>query len=337
MKRVPLIRLSSLGDVVLTSALFEPLTLNGFKPILITFEPYGGLFSEDPRVEVVEIPKKGFFKNLLSLKRDLQKLEPFAVLDLHSNPKSWLLKKLLKAPVKVSYDKRSLFRRFCVLLNRFGFAEGLKEKPFSVVNAYADTLKGLGIEVSDPRPKILLNDLKRKETLKKFSLEGKKFVVLGVGARYKKKLYPHFKELSKLLRKEGFEVVLIGDKKDLKMTESWKSVINLCGKLSLIESLHILSGAVGFIGNDSGATHMARAVGTKVLTIFGGTHPCLGFAPFPDEGAFLKPKTSCSPCDLHGKGKCGRNYECIDHDPKEVLEKFLTLIGQNARDYFPSR
>ncbi len=332
MKNVLLIRFSSLGDVVLTSALFEPLTLNGFKPILITFEPYGGLFSEDPRLEVVEISKKGFFKNLPSLKGRLQKLEPFAVIDLHSNPKSWFLKRPLKAPVKVSYDKRSLFRRFCVFLNRFGIAERLKEKPFSVVNAYADTLKRLGIEVSNPRPKILLNALKREEALKKFSLEGKKFVVLGVGARYKKKLYPHFEELAKLLRKEGFEVVLVGDKKDLEKTEGWKGVINLCGKLSLIESLHILSGAVGFIGNDSGATHMARAVGTKVLTIFGGTHPCLGFAPFPDEGAFLKPKTPCSPCDLHGKGKCGRNYGCIDHDPEEVLNIFLSLIGQSAED-----
>jgi ADP-heptose:LPS heptosyltransferase len=73
------------------------------------------------------------------------------------------------------------------------------------------------------------------------------------------------------------KVVLVGDKRDYERSKDWRGVVNLAGKLSLIDSLGVLKGAKLFVGNDSGATHMARAVGTKVAVFFGGTHPCLGF------------------------------------------------------------
>jgi ADP-heptose:LPS heptosyltransferase len=321
-KRVLLIRFSSLGDVVLTSALVDPLYKHRFEIELLTHTPYGELFKEDTRLKVIQVSKEELKKGFEKIVKSLKKGDYYGILDLHANLKSFLIKKLIPAEVKVSYNKHSFRRRICVFLNRFGWAEWLKNKPFNVLEAYTDTLKVFGIEEHRPRPKILLNEKRTEELLKSFNLSEGNYVVLGIGARYRKKEYPYFENLSKLLIKEtGLKVVLVGDKKDYEKSKHWKEVINLCGRLELNESLHILKGARFYIGNDSGATHMARAVGTKVAVIYGGTHPCLGFSPYPDEGVVITKNLPCSPCDIHGKGKCGKNYSCLDIDPQEVLDR----------------
>ena len=329
-RKVFLLRFSSLGDVVLTSALVEPLVEAGFSPVLITYAPYGSLFEEDRRLKVVEIPKEHLrgAKGIISTARELSLLSPYAVIDLHSNPKSLLLSGLLPAEVKVKYRKHSLRRRICVLLNRFGLAKGLKEKPLDVLELYAETLKGLGVNINRPRPRIELNEKRTPEVLERFGLSPGGYIVLGIGARYRSKAYPRFRELATLLTDRGFKVVLVGDRKDYETSKGWKEVVNLCGKLSLNESLHIMRGALLFAGNDSGATHMARAVGTKVLVIYGGTHPCLGFAPHPDEGKVIFKNLPCSPCHIHGTNSCPRDFECLDIPPSQLGNEILKMVSE---------
>jgi len=326
MERVVLVRFSSLGDVVLTSALLEPLVKNGYRPLLVTYKPFENLFKEDPRLEVIAINRGDFFRNLKKVAEKINALKPFAVFDLHKNPKSRLLSFLIKAPLKVSYKKYSIKRRLCVFFNRFGFGDNLKRQPYNVLESYGETLKVLDIEPNRLRPKIEINPKSAEKTLKKHGLENGNYVVLGIGARYVKKRYPFFEKVANLLREKGFKVVLVGDKKDFELSKGWKGVVNLCGKLSLLESLHILSQASFYIGNDSGATHMARAVGTKVAVIYGSTHPCLGFAPYPDEGVVISKFLECSPCDIHGKGGCKYKFECLNIPPERVVSKALRLI-----------
>ena len=328
-KKVLLIRFSSLGDVVLTSSLLGELYKNNYEVYLITFKPYGELFKEDPRVRVVEVEKNTLrgLKGISNLARELNNLNPFAVVDLHKNPKSFLLKTLLRAEIKSSYKKRSLFRRFCVFLNRLGLANSLKERGRNVLELYAKALKPLGVEVKNPRPRIVLDENRTEEFLKKLDLRRGEYVVLGIGARYRKKEYPHFGKLAELLSRD-FKVVLVGDKKDYERSKDWKNVVNLAGRLSLLESLRVLKGAKLFIGNDSGATHMARAVGTKVAVFFGGTHPCFGFAPYPDEGVIISKNLPCSPCDIHGKGDCPKNYECLNISPREAGQVIFKMVSK---------
>jgi len=328
-QRVLLIRFSSLGDVVLTSSLIQPLVEKGFKPILLTYRPYGELFSQDRRIAVVEVEKESFKspKKFFKLVELLKEINPFAVIDLQANPKSFLLRKLLPAQVKAVYNKRALFRRVCILLNRWGLAENLKSKPLKVPQLYAQTLEVLGIKVHRPRPSVELFPQRVEGVLKRFHLQRGEYVVLGIGARYRKKEYPHYRELAKILSRR-LKVVLIGDKRDYERSKGWEGVLNLCGKLSLSESLAVLKGAKIFVGNDSGATHMARAVGTPAVVIYGGTHPCLGFAPYPDEGIVITKNLACSPCNLHGKGECKKNFECLQIPPTEIAQKVFNMISR---------
>jgi ADP-heptose:LPS heptosyltransferase len=193
-------------------------------------------------------------------------------------------------------------------------------KPYSVVSAY---LKAIGEE--GYRPSLFISK-ERLEMLKKTYGEG--FVALGPGARYKKKKYPFFRELAFELEREGFRVVFVGIPGECEGFEKTNAQ-NLCGKLSLLDTAGIIKLAKVFVGNDSGLLHVARAVGTKAVQIYGATHPTLGFSLLPEEGRVIIKNLPCQPCTLHGKGECRyRTYDCLQIPPEEVLKEVRALASQ---------
>ncbi len=308
MKKALIVRFSSLGDVVLTSVLFEPLLKAGYKPYLLTFSPYDELFVDDDRVAVITINKENFLRDIKKVPREFE-----LKIDLHRNLKSLILRFFLGGKWK-GYRKESLRRRLSVHFKAF-------RKPYFVPEAYAESLKDI-IPVENPRPYVKVS----KKRAEKFKKELGGYIVLAPGARYKKKRYPHFKELAQLFIKRGKKVVIVGDKKDYKLSKDFPG-INLCGKLSLIDVLAVIKGAKLFIGNDSGLLHCARAVKTPAVQIYGATHPTLGFSLYPDEGFVIFKNLDCQPCDIHGKGECKRgDFACFDINPMTIFEHVYKKI-----------
>jgi len=305
-KRALIIRFSSLGDVVLTSCLFEPLIKRGYKPYLLTYPPYGEIFLDDPRVQVIELRKNEIFKNFERLKGfDLY-------LDVHKNLKTLLLRFFLGGNWK-SYSKDSIRRRLAIKLKSF-------RKPYSVVDAYLNTIGERGY-----RPSIVISQSRLERLKEAYGLD---FVALSPGARYKKKRYPFFREVIEGLLGKGFGVVLVGASGECDVKER-DGLYNLCGRLSLLDTAAVIKLAKVFIGNDSGLLHVARAVGTKAIQIYGGTHPTLGFSLFEDEGKVLIKNLPCQPCSLHGRGECKYgDYRCLRIPPEEVIDQTLRLISQ---------
>ena len=303
MKKALIVRFSSLGDVVLTSVLFEPLLRAGYKPYLLTFSPYEELFKDDDRVAVIRINKENFLKEIRKIPRDFE-----LKIDLHKNLKSLIVRLSLGGRWR-SYKKESLRRRLAVHFKAF-------RKPYFVPEAYAESVKDI-ISIENPRPYVKVAE----ERVKKYRKELKDYIVLAPGARYKKKRYPYFRELAELFIKSGKKVVIVGDKRDYELSKDFPG-INLCGRLSLIEVLAVIKGAKLFIGNDSGLLHCARAVKTPAVQIYGGTHPTLGFSLYPDEGLVFFKGLDCQPCDIHGRGECKRgDFACLDINPITIFEQ----------------
>lgn len=305
-KRALVVRLSSLGDVVLTSAVFDPLIHLGYKPYLLTYKPYGEPFRDDPRVQVIQVERSELFK-----KDTLLGLRGFDLyLDLHKNLKTLLLRLKIGGRWK-SYNKESIRRRLAVYFKAF-------RKPYSVVKAY---LQAIGFK--EGRPKLLVSDERLKSWQERL---GSGYICMAPGARYEKKRYPYLREVARLFLSEGYRVVLVGDKKDREYSWDWEGE-NLCGELELSDLPAVIKNASLFIGNDSGLLHIARAVGTKCLQIYGGTHPTLGFAVEEEEGLYLLRGLPCQPCDLHGKGGCKyKTFPCLNIDPGAVFETALRLL-----------
>ncbi len=321
--RILVIRLSSLGDVILTSSVLSELKERGIKADLLTFKPFGELFKDQPFINRVIEVKKEELKGLKEIRELAENLRDYDfAFDLHDVLRTKLLRHFLKCKV-FTYKKRGLLRRLMTVF------KPLKAKWLFVPHLYAEPFKEIGIKIENPRPYLKVDgkSLKRVEELLP---KGRELVALAPGARWPNKEYPleRFKRISELLIKEGFKVVAVGGEKEREKGKILEETgaINLCGELSLKESLALISKCSLVISNDSGVVHMARAVKTKVLALFGPTHPAFGFAPFKEEGKALTLNLPCSPCSLHGKKVRCRERVCFKIPPEEVVKEGMKLL-----------
>jgi heptosyltransferase-2 len=76
------------------------------------------------------------------------------------------------------------------------------------------------------------------------------------------------------------------------------------------------------VSNDSGVLHVATAVNTPLVALFGPTVEDFGFSPYRTRAAVLQRQMSCRPCSLHGGSLCPLNHHRCLHDiaPSDVEE-----------------
>ena len=80
---------------------------------------------------------------------------------------------------------------------------------------------------------------------------------------------------------------------------------------------------------DSANSHIASLVGTKVISIWGATHPYAGFKSWnmKDEN-IIQNTLSCRPCSVYGNKKCIRgDYECLNIDENRIVDKIIESIN----------
>jgi heptosyltransferase-2 len=147
-------------------------------------------------------------------------------------------------------------------------------------------------------------------------VQSNKIVALGVGSansRAKRWLPENYARLNDRLQEElGVDVVLIGSKDEINVSEtvakmSVRKPTILTGKTKLDEAVAILAEVDLLISNDMGLAHVAPAVGTKTLAIFGPTNPETT-APFSPNVRVIRKEVECSPCMLRD---CPIDHRCM--------------------------
>ncbi|MBE9468583.1 MAG: glycosyltransferase family 9 protein [Bacteroidetes bacterium] len=124
-------------------------------------------------------------------------------------------------------------------------------------------------------------------------------------------------------------VYLLGAKSDFAACEEIQTqckeinIINLAGKISLIESAALIKDAKMTYVNDSAPLHIASAMNSPTAAIFCSTVTNFGFGPLADKSTIIQThkNLNCRPCGLHGRNKCKtRTFECANSiDIKEML------------------
>jgi len=140
----------------------------------------------------------------------------------------------------------------------------------------------------------------------------------------------------------GYDVALTSgkDKFEMDIIEKILSItkykpINLAGKTSLRELAAISSVSTIFIGVDSAPMHIAAAVDTPVIALF-GPMPVELWRPWGNSHTVLIKYMECLPCGLDGCNGSGKS-ECLDNLPSEaVIEKAKEVLNQNGVVIFPT-
>jgi len=322
-KNILIIRLSSLGDILLTTPLLRSLK-SKFQDIKIDFvvkPQYQDVLKLNPHISNLYLYEKDEEKSE-SLISDLRKKQYDAVIDLQNNFRSLKIKRSLNAK-SFEFNKRTLDKFLLVnfKINRLADAPQI---PFR----YALSVPGLEL---DDRGLELHTDNDPGT-----SLEGKnKLIGFAPGSRHFTKMWPreYYKILGNKLREAGYEIALFGGNEDIPVcSEISKQIpgsINLCNDDNLLQIAADMKKCLAVVCNDSGMMHTACAVNVPVLAFYGSTVKEFGFTPYKNRNLILENNSlTCRPCSHIGKEQCPKgHFRCmIEITPEKTYEELMTLL-----------
>ena len=335
--KVLVIQTAFIGDVILTLPIVQvlkremPNVVVDFMCIPSTKE----ILSNNPYInEVLVYDKRNTgMKGMREIVKEIKKRNYDVIISPHRSFRTSLICFMSGVKQTISFDISALSLLYKKAILYVGNEHEIKRN--------LHLLEPLDITESKIIPPELFpsDDDKKKvdELLDVFDLEGKKFVCIAPGSIWFTKRYPKekFANVVNMLEEKGIAVVLIGGEKDKEIGEyiygksKKDNVFNVIGKLSLLESAEMIRRAEVLLTNDSAPLHMANAMGTRVIAIFGATVPEFGFYPYGDGDVIFETKgLKCRPCSIHGGNKCPiGTFECMMRiDEKDVAGKVEEVI-----------
>jgi heptosyltransferase-2 len=167
--------------------------------------------------------------------------------------------------------------------------------------------------------------------------EQETLLALAPGSVWATKRWPYYPEFARHLADRG-RIVVIGSAADADVAReivqaTGASAIDATGKLSLLASAELLSRCDLLVTNDSAPQHLASAVGTPTVTIFGPTVPEFGFGPLAARARVVgHASMPCRPCHPHGPPVCPLgHWRCMrEMDAVRVLHEADALLRTSA-------
>ncbi len=164
----------------------------------------------------------------------------------------------------------------------------------------------------------------------------KKNIGIAPFAKHKAKMYPleKMEEVIKTLNTHSDVIIyLFGSQKEAEIMKKWQTtynnVISIAGKLDLAQELFLMSQLRVMLSMDSANMHLASLVRVPTVSVWGATHPYLGFYGFRQSiDDAVQIDLDCRPCSVFGNKSCQRgDYACLnDIDPDIIirqLQKYL--------------
>ena len=189
-----------------------------------------------------------------------------------------------------------------------------------------------------PAPKLSIDNTDLAKTLKHYKLAEQPFIALCPGAEYgDAKRWPakHFANLANKLCAQGYQAIVLGSEKDQVVAKKIASQLNsnsnlvdLTGKTTLTEATHLLASAKGVVSNDSGLMHIAAAVNTPLVALYGSSDPHFT-PPLSTNHKIIDLNLECSPCF---KRECPLGTRaCLDDIKPELVDQQLATLIQASK------
>ena len=334
-RKILIIRMSSIGDIILTSPFIRQLREN-FPTAQIDFlirSEYADLVKYNPYIShILQYDIQTGYQGLRELKNFLKKQGYNVVVDLHRNFRSFYLCRFSPKPILLKINKNRIIRFLRVKFN-INLYKRFHDYNISVAEKYLNAGSDLLTIKNDLKLELYLPQKiadKGKQLWRK--LEGEGFqLVMAPGARHFTKRWPpelYSELIVKLNQTFGWRTLMVGSDEEAplmqeirKKTGEGVSEIS-AGYFSLLETAAIIKSVPLFISNDSGLMHIAAAFEIPQIAIFGSTTQELGFFPINPNAVIIENQNlKCRPCTHIGRKSCPKkHFKCmVEITPQRVL------------------
>jgi len=337
--KILVVRLSSIGDIILTTPLLRSLK-NNFPQAQVTFvvkKQYKELLATSPYIDnLITFDKKEGFSGLKRIKRFLADQGFDIYIDIHKNWRSRYIGLCLHARKATTYSKY-IFKRTLLIW----FKVNLYERIIPVYQRYFEAVRDFGIPYDGLGTQVFVPDSKSEKVRDMLSSTGYSFddplVIICPSATYSNKCWKKegFIEAARYLIEHRLVYVIVhGGQEDIPLCSQIASAIGkraicMAGKLSLIESAALLKLSSLVIANDSGLLHLAQSQKRPVIGIYGPTTHELGYFPIEENSTVIETDVNCRPCTHNGLNKCPRkHFRCMnDITTERVIQAALHYLS----------
>jgi ADP-heptose:LPS heptosyltransferase len=334
-----------MGDVAMITPVLRAISIqNPQAKITVVSRPfYKPIFDGIANVTFFGVDLQSRHKGFLGLLRlfwDLNKMEITHVADLHNVLRSKVVSVLFALSGKkvAATDKGRAVKK---ALTR---SENKIFKPItSMFERHVETFNKLGFQVDLSNPKFTKKDILSNEVLTKISeisiITETKLIGIAPFAQYQSKVYPldlMQKVIDELATNKKYKVLLFGGGKEEiqklnKLQNQHQNVVVIAGKITFQQELDLISNLDLMLSMDSGNAHLAAMLGVKVITLWGATHPYLGFKPFnqPMENCLVsdRSKYPLLPTSVYGNKKVvGYEDAMLTILPEKVVHKVQEVL-----------
>jgi heptosyltransferase-3 len=206
-----------------------------------------------------------------------------------------------------------------------------------------DALRRIGVYPAEQERKLILvpgneAEIYVEQELERHGLRGKPFIHVHPTSRWSFKCWPEEKTggLISNLQQEGIRVVLTAgpgadEAASIERITARISapIIDLSGRLSLKQLAALTARAQVFVGVDSAPMHIAAAMGTPTIVLFGPSGD-IEWGPWQVPNRVITSRHTCRPCGIDGCGG-GKVSECLQNiSVAEVLEAAHSLLQENT-------
>ncbi|MGA0886331.1 MAG: glycosyltransferase family 9 protein [bacterium] len=291
---------------------------------LLTSEGFGRVLENNPHLDEIIYHHRKETRNDLENLIDQLRLQKFDLIyDIHNSLRSrwigWQLKRHAPKPEHWLIEKRTLARELQI---RFGWGQFFNGK--SQREQWLEPLRRHHTGALSTKTELFPSVADKnyvKAWLNQNDLQDKPFVCIGASASFPLKCWPlqNFKKLIENIIQSGISVVLVGTNGEIETEElaeyfrGSQNVFCAAGMFTILQSAALLEMANAVVANDTSIIHLAEAMRTPSIALFGPTVKEFGYAPMLAQSRLIETDLAlrCRPCSRTGKGTCKNREQQI--------------------------
>lgn len=337
LKKVVIVNTHGIGDMVMTVPVILSAVSMGYSVTVVSKSRleervFRKVVKRSDGVGFIHLKSYSGFWGALNLFRLLRSIKADLMFPVFSTgeDKFSILAFLSRAKVRIGFGGRLGFlNTFNIKNHKEKHKVDINMQVFRVGHSFVSS-KGFS-DVHYPRFKSDVQCVKAVSS--RLGISGERLICMapGSGALESHKRWPinKYVELARLLVKDGFSVVVVGGKGEEELGERiqkslGKGVVNAINKTEIEETVELIAMADCVIANCNGMSHIAAAVGVKVVSLHGPTDFELT-GPFGSNRVAISEALDCSPCYRRGYIEGCGNPVCMDRISVERVYREVKL------------